>query len=327
MTYPGTNYAGANVPGLPGYQPQYAPVPQHQPGAWGQPQPPQYAPPAQPQGNPAAGLADPTPPPAAGASPRIQDLGVGRLILIYPKKVEKVPSTFKGDPPGTMKDRMTADLVVLDGAPFTYGGSELAGRAHDKQCTAPARFSNVWINQIALISACADVLAEVQQGKPGMVLGRLDRGQPSGGQPPWILKKATDEDRAIAIAYLNKCALEGTPPNNVTLFGAPPAGIPLGTPPGVAQAMQHAAAMAQQPQYAQQYQQPQQYLAAPDPGAQYAPQSPQPQAPPAQAPQSAPPVDPQYAAYLAWQASQQQQSAPPAQAPQPQPQAGWPAGV
>lgn len=330
MTYPAANYAGVPVPGQAGYPPQqYQPVPQHVPGGWGQPQPPQqYAPsaPAAPQGNPAAGLADPTPPPTAGQSPRIQDLGVGRLILIYPKSVEKVPSTFKGDPPGTMKDRMTADLVVLDGAPFVYGGSEIAQRAHDKQCDAPARFSNVWINQIALISACADVLAEVKQGKPGMVLGRLDRGQPSGGQPPWILKKATPEDRAIAIAYLNKCALEGTPPNRVTpLQGGPvpyPAQVPPGTPQGVAYAMAdatHAAHQqsqgwgqpAQRPQYAQ----PQQYLAAPDPGAQYAP-----------APQSAPPVDPQYAAYLAWQASQTQQSAPPAPA-QPQPQQGWSAGV
>jgi hypothetical protein len=292
----------------------YPQQPQQPPQGWGQPpQQPQYAQPA-PQGwaqpaqqlapppaNPLAGLQPPqrrAEGEGAGQSPRIKDLGIGRLILIYPKSLEKDAPGFS---PGTKLDKLTADMVVLSGDPYQFGGSDGGNgnpaRPHDKVGYAPCRYNNVWINSTAVVKACSAALAEVQAGRPGMVLGRLAKGERA-----WLLDAPSDQDMALASDYLTRTATGQQ-------LDRPPTPL-AGQQPATQPAMQ--APMPQVAQPPQGYAQA--YIGSPDPGATYAPPAPQ------QMPQQ-PAMDPQYAAFLAYQQQQMQAQQ------QPQPQAGWAAGV
>jgi hypothetical protein len=281
----------------------YPQQPQQPPQGWGQPpQQPQYAQPPQGWAQPAQQLA---PPPAnplaglqppqrraegegAGQSPRIKDLGIGRLILICPKSLEKDAPGFQ---PGQKLDKLIADMVVLSGDPYQFGGSDGGNgnpaRPHDKVGYAPCRYNNVWINSTAVVKACSGALAEVQAGRPGMVLGRLAKGERA-----WLLDAPSDQDMALASDYLTRTSAGQQLDKQPT----PLAGqAPQQPPQGYAQA----------------------YIGSPDPAAQYAPQAPMPM------PQQ-PAMDPQYAAFLAYQQQQMQAQQQPQQ---PQPQAGWAAGV
>lgn len=143
---------------------------------------------------------DPAKPAPKG--PRLRDL-YGRLLILVPSKVETVPNRLGN--PGETQDRMTADVVVLDGGTVAYGGKpeEMPPVPHDKTAEVPYKFPAMFISSVALISQCRDALAARQQGKPGMVIGRLTKGEDTGkGNPPWILTPATDADKAIGRAWL-----------------------------------------------------------------------------------------------------------------------------
>jgi hypothetical protein len=143
---------------------------------------------------------DPAKPAAKG--PRLREL-YGRLLILIPAKVEVVPNRL--GKPGETQDRMTADVVVLDGGTIHYGGKpeEVPSVPHDKTAEVPHKFPSMFISSVALISQCRDALASRQQGKPGMVIGRLTKGEDTGkGNPPWILTPATDADKAIGRAWL-----------------------------------------------------------------------------------------------------------------------------
>jgi hypothetical protein len=155
---------------------------------------------------------DPFDNPAAQTAkgPRLRDM-YGRLLIVIPRKLETgvVSRNLPADPvtgqPKT-QDRLTADVIVLDGGTIHYGGKpeEQPPVAHDKAAEVPVKFSGMYISAVGLISQCREALAKtVSQGRPGMVIGRLLRGQDSGkGNPPWLLQPATPEDRAIGKAYL-----------------------------------------------------------------------------------------------------------------------------
>lgn len=188
-------------------QPQYQPYPPQQQLA----QPVQYAP--QPQA-PAPGWGGPQPqgPDQFGAPdeiniirPRLKDAGPGRLLLISPLGIERKVVNRLGRPDANgqlpVQDRMTADVVFLDGPPFMFGGDPDGDggppRPHTTQALIPYESRSMWITNVLLIQQC-------ERSVGSMVLGRLAKGESSkpGNRPPWKLTDPTEADRQIARQYL-----------------------------------------------------------------------------------------------------------------------------
>ena len=154
---------------------------------------------------PAGGDVFDDPAPQRPRGPRPQEL-YGRLVLIIPKLVERVPSNDEKAPAGTMVDRMTADVIVLDGGPLHYGGKpeKLPPIPHDKVAQIPFRQPSMYVSAVGIVSQCRDALAKRERGEPGMVVGRWMTGVQTDPkkQAPYLLEKATDADKALARAYL-----------------------------------------------------------------------------------------------------------------------------
>ena len=176
------------VPGAP--QPQYGPPPaappmpaQPQPGGLNQWYPAQHSAPPAPQPQPSAPPA-PLHLPAGGIGapaatndpnlvrPSVADMD-GRLLLIRPTKIElQRPSQKFKDPQGnpTKADTITADVIVLDGPPFPYGGSPHEGKPHTHFADRiPFEIPSMWINQTVLVDQLRGCL---EPGRPPMVCGR-----------------------------------------------------------------------------------------------------------------------------------------------------------
>jgi len=158
----------------------------------------QAAPAAQTGGDPFAG------PAPQAERPRIRDL-VGRLLLIRPLLVEKV---LQKDDDGVERtvNRMTADVIVLDGGPLNYGGApeKVGGRPHDKVAAVPYRVEGMYISSVGIVSQCRDALAKRAAGQPGMVLGRLGAGVAKSAQhnPPYLISEYTPDEAAVCRQYL-----------------------------------------------------------------------------------------------------------------------------
>lgn len=199
--------------------------------------PRQPAAPVGPPTDPFAGQAgqDPfgAPAPPRGNAPAIADL-YGCLLLISPHKIEEgIASRFKDDRGNAVtQDRMTADIVVLDGGEHSngqvpWGGKPYAQnpaerRPHDKVFITPDKIGGAYISQKALVSQLSDALAVYRAKGAGqvgtMVLGRLTQGKvgSNGGNPPWIISAfdtLTDSDKQKARAWLAA--------HPVDQFGAP----------------------------------------------------------------------------------------------------------
>lgn len=163
-----------------------------------------YAP-AVPAAPAPAGGEDPFagPAPQQPRGPRLRDL-YNRLLLVIPHKVEEgIPNRLQ---PGTTQDRMTADVIVLDGGPIAYGGQPEATPPvpHSKTASVPHKTDRMYISSAGLISQCRDALAKRRAGQPGMVLGRLAVGEKKdpAQNAPWLLTPPTDADKVTARAYL-----------------------------------------------------------------------------------------------------------------------------
>jgi hypothetical protein len=165
--------------------------------------------PAQPFGEDPFGA----PAPRQARAPRLLDLHTsypGRLILLAPIKVEVVPNRNEGAPPGSTQDRMTMDIVVLDGPPIPYGGKPEARipTPHTQQVSVPVLFENVYNSNSALVSQCREaLLARQTGGSRWMVLGRLGIGEqrdPTGQkQPPWVIVPTEEQaDHELARRFL-----------------------------------------------------------------------------------------------------------------------------
>lgn len=148
------------------------------------------------------------PAPQAARGPRLREM-YGRLLLLMPQKLEEglVSRQFKNpDGSAVVQDRMTADIVVLDGGTIHYGGKpeKMPPEPHTKTAETPHITKGMYISSVGLISQCREALSKkISQGKPGMVLGRLSKGEDSGkGEPPWLLTLPTDADKQIARQYL-----------------------------------------------------------------------------------------------------------------------------
>lgn len=130
----------------------------------------------------------------------------GRLLLIIPKRMEyQVP--VKNPKPGmpTHQDRLTADVIVLDGGTLHYGGDPGARppRPHTKTTEVPLKIEGMYISQAGLLSQARDEIAKMQRGEMGMLLGRLSWGEAAPGQnAPYLLQKFTPEEAAVARAWL-----------------------------------------------------------------------------------------------------------------------------
>ena len=143
--------------------------------------------------------------------PRVLDL-YGRLLLIAPIKVETVANTLAKEP-GATQERMTADVVVLDGGPLRFGGNpeKLGGSPHTKVAEVPLKIDRLFMSQAGLISQCRIALAKRQANQPGgLVLGRLSIGQAkeAGQNAPYLLTEATDAEKALARQYLASVATD-----------------------------------------------------------------------------------------------------------------------
>lgn len=126
--------------------------------------------------------------PASATGVQWEDLN-GALLLITPHKLEEDVNTSFG-----AKDAIRADVVVLDGP---KAGEENAD---------VLVFPSVLIGQL-----------RSQLGKK--VIGRLGQGNAKPGQkPPWKLTEATEADKQVGMAWLNKSALAAP----AAAAGAPP---------------------------------------------------------------------------------------------------------
>jgi hypothetical protein len=112
---------------------------------------------------------------AAGDKLDIEQLN-GRLLLIWPKEVKVAVATSFGP-----KDPLVADIVVLDGP---TAGEELRDAFI---------FPGVMIGQL-----------KGYIGNPNPALGRVGYGVAKPGQKaPWQLNDFTEQDAAIASAWIN----------------------------------------------------------------------------------------------------------------------------
>lgn len=143
------------------------------------------------------------PAPQQARGPRIRDL-YGRLLLIVPKKLEEnLPNRLQV---GKFQDRLTADVIVLDGGPIPFGGKPEAVPPvpHDKTAQLPHKTAGQYISNVGLIAQCRVALAKRAQGQPGMVLGRLGVGvaKEEGQNAPYVLSVPTEADKTLARQYL-----------------------------------------------------------------------------------------------------------------------------
>lgn len=129
----------------------------------------------------------------------------GRLLLISPFKIEAVPSMDKD---GTMVDRMTADIVVLDGGDLHWGGKPEARPSipHTQITPVPMLIERLFLSWVGVVNQCREAARRRAVGdRTGtMVLGRLmvsDKSKP-GQSAAYYLADPTDADKALARSYL-----------------------------------------------------------------------------------------------------------------------------
>lgn len=184
-------------------------------------------------------FADPIIPPST--RPTVASLR-GRLIMITPKSQGTFPDNLN---PGKMKERITADITVVDGAgpvPLMKGNPP---RPTGQYLEGPD-FTGMWIESTRIIEQLS---AFVGTGKP--VLGIIDTRNP-GTDPikgnPWGLTAATAEQKAHAVNFLNSRMVGGS----AAPFQPQAAPVAQQAP----QQYQPAPAVQQYAQPAQQYAQP-----------------------------------------------------------------------
>lgn len=192
--------------------PQYPQPPMQQPYY---PQPPaqQYAP--QPAAVPQQVSAATRAAESSGDFVRIKDLGPGRLVLIIPTLLtENLPSKYpdaSGKP--KLQSRVTADVIVLDGEPYAFGGKpddEFAPVPHTHQVAPVARHRGCYLSGAPLVGqlrkAVPTTAGGLSEGQ-GMIYGRIEKRRPAqpGGRASWVIAdNPSPEDGATAQAWLDR---------------------------------------------------------------------------------------------------------------------------
>jgi hypothetical protein len=146
-------------------------------------------------------FADPQKPVSAdGPRPTVASFR-GRLVMITPQRIEKVPHK---ESPGVMIDRITADVVVVDGRgdipQMSYGQPTGVMIPGDE-------FRSLWIENTYLIDQMRTL---VGAGRPmiGTVDTKVPGTHPTKGNP-WGLIPATMEQKQQAVNYLNSRSVNG----------------------------------------------------------------------------------------------------------------------
>lgn len=266
-----------------------------------------------------------------GVRPRIADLR-NRTVIVQPLSIAR---NVPGVQPGSLQDRITANVFVLDGGPLEFGGRPEKFVPHTLVVPTPFLAEGVYISQTNMVQALTASLPGPGKPQGALVVGVITQGRANNPQhnPPWniVALEPGDPRRQLAanllqqfftgqfrnpepqqtgaptppggaLAYTHATTMphdaRGNPiPNMAALQqGAFPVGHPANTPPAMSAVID-----ATQQAY-NQHAATVQNAAAVDPAYQaWLAQQ--------QAAQAAPPVDPQY---QAWLASQQAAQAVPA---------------
>lgn len=137
------------------------------------------------------GFADPD---AVGATrPSVRDF-VGRVVVVRPTRIERdVPN--RSDP-AKKQDRVTADVLVVDGGPLEFGGNVARGKPLTMTVQTPYLVKGMYISNTNMVQA-----VEAQVGR-GVVLGRVSMGKASDPthNPPFNLDKVETADPMYAAA-------------------------------------------------------------------------------------------------------------------------------
>lgn len=128
------------------------------------------------------------------AFPKVQSLQ-GRLVLFKPKSEKTVPNTLGG--PGAMKDQMTVDVTIVDGAgPLPL----FKNRQHTGGFLDGTDFPGMWIDSEVIVKQLRDALAV-----GGQVLARVNvpnPALPAGKGNAWGLVDPTEDDLQTARNFL-----------------------------------------------------------------------------------------------------------------------------
>lgn len=178
-------------------------------------------------------------PAASGDTPTMAHLMAGdlkRLVAIIGKKIEygvKAPGE-----PGKTQDRITADVLVIDGGPFTFGGKPLQRPPVADTMVVqqlPYLALNMWISNKVLITQLERKVGQ------GIAVGRLYYGEPTNGNnAPY---KITEDPTPEEIEFVTRwwAAYQAKQWTS-------PAAIPIGAPqPGQNLTFQQAPQFGQQP--------------------------------------------------------------------------------
>lgn len=141
-------------------------------------------------------FAEPGPVGSGGKNPSFAQLK-GRLLLITPTALDKgITSPMKKDP----HDRITADVVILDGDPIkgVLNKDNEVTHVYDEPITAPHKIENMWISQAVLVNQLRNA-----HKSGGMVLGRVNQLPARPGQSKaWTLESPEEADKAEARKYI-----------------------------------------------------------------------------------------------------------------------------
>jgi len=156
------------------------------------------------------------PAPVGGVRPRVADIA-GRMVAFTPTALAL---SMPGIKPGTFQDRITTDVVVLDGGPLAFGGKPEKGAPHTLVISTPCEFTAMYVSQTNMVAALRGSVGS------GVVLGRIVQGTTNvaGNNPPWNLAPIDPSSHAyeLAIDYWSARSLgQIVKPEPQPIAGAP----------------------------------------------------------------------------------------------------------
>ena len=139
---------------------------------------------------------EPGPSSSGGKNPSMKQLK-GRLLLITPTDIARgITSPMRKEP----HDRITADVVILDGDPIkgVLNKDDEVTHVFDSPLTAPHKIEAMWIAQTVLVNQLRNA-----HKSGGMVLGRVTQ-MPANkdGNRAWSLNAPEESDKKLARAYI-----------------------------------------------------------------------------------------------------------------------------
>jgi hypothetical protein len=166
-----------------------------------------------------ASFADPAA--VGGTRPAIRDL-VGRTVVIRPTRYEPNAPAIK---PGETQERITADILIVDGGPLDFGGNLVtANKPHTYRVATPYLARGVYISNTNIVASVKDSTGKAP------VLGSIAMGitNTPGNNAPYNLLRVEETSPQYAMAgqlytqVLNETFVNPTPAS----IGAAPIATP-----------------------------------------------------------------------------------------------------